>query len=404
MSPKTAATPLSTTASGNSRTRGAGKKSLKVRENEAQKKAGFSDTDGFSVLEDMPDADVTMIPETQLEPQSPNEASARIESKIDALTAMTVLFRAEINELKSIHRTEVTDLKKIVEQLQIELHEMREQAATTDLVRPPQPSYAAIAGSTQRPLPSGPSPIVLPMAEELYYTMDFSRVEHCGETVKAGPAALRKKIEEVQKQDENFRVKAVIKDRRSPDRLRVLCRNEEELKNVKSAAIAIATQGARVLRDQLYPVKINNARADAILMPDGSLKPNVASEIIEENNTEITKVAWLSAKHNGRAFGSLVAYFTRGSEATRFLRERYIYVGRESANVRVFEPKEGPLRCFNCHGFGHKAFNCQVEKICGKCAQAGHSWRECTASIPKCPSCSGPHEVISKACQFQHGR
>ena len=51
MSPKTTATPLST-ASGNSRTRGAGKKSQKVRENAAQNKAGFSDTDGFSVLED----------------------------------------------------------------------------------------------------------------------------------------------------------------------------------------------------------------------------------------------------------------------------------------------------------------------------------------------------------------
>ena len=95
--------------------------SQKVKENEAQKKAGFSDIDGFSALEDMPDADVTMIPETQLEPQSLNEASARIENKIDALIAMTVLFRAEINELKSIHRTEVADLKKIVEQLQIEL-------------------------------------------------------------------------------------------------------------------------------------------------------------------------------------------------------------------------------------------------------------------------------------------
>ena len=63
MSSKTTATPLST-ASGNSRTRGAGKKSQKVRENKAQKRASFSDTDGFSVLEDMPDADVAMILET----------------------------------------------------------------------------------------------------------------------------------------------------------------------------------------------------------------------------------------------------------------------------------------------------------------------------------------------------
>ena len=205
---------------------------------------------------------------------------------------MTILFRAKINELKSIHRTEVAELKKIVEQLQIELYKVREQAATIDLVKPPQPSYTAIAGSTQRPLPAGPSPIVLPIAEELYCVMDFSQVEHCEGTLKADPVALRKKIEEeIQKQDKKFRVKAVIRDRRSPDHLPILFRNEEELKNVKSTAAAIATHRSRVLRDQLYPVKINNARADVILIPDNSLKPNIASEIAEENNTKLTKVA-----------------------------------------------------------------------------------------------------------------
>ena len=63
------------TASGNSRTRGSGKKSQKAKENEAQKK------DGFLVLEDMLDTDITMIPETQLEPQPSTEASKRIEAK-----------------------------------------------------------------------------------------------------------------------------------------------------------------------------------------------------------------------------------------------------------------------------------------------------------------------------------
>ena len=67
MGPKSITTPH-LTARGNSRARGAGKKSQKVRENEAQKKVGFLDIDGFSVFKDMPDADIIMIPETQLEP------------------------------------------------------------------------------------------------------------------------------------------------------------------------------------------------------------------------------------------------------------------------------------------------------------------------------------------------
>ena len=318
MSPKSTATPLST-ASGNSRTRGSGKKSQKAKENEAQKK------DGFLVLEDMPDTNITMIPETQLESQPSTEASTRMENKIDAVTAIVTLLRAEVNTSQA----RVVDLEKVVlglekrlEQQQIEIHELREQRATMGPGLSSISSYAAVVGSAHGPLiPEGTSARIIPArAEELFCTVDFSRVEHSEGTVTADPAALRKKIEEeMQKRDEKFRVKAIIKDRRSPDRLRILCRNEEELKNVKSAAATTAVQGVRVLRDQLCPVKINNARADAILMPDGSLKPNTASEIAEENGIELAKVAWLSTKNNGRVYGSLVAYFTKGSESTRFL-------------------------------------------------------------------------------------
>ena len=74
--------------------------------------------------------------------------------------------------------------------------------------------------------------------------MDFNRVEHNEGIATVDPATLKKRIEEeMHKQDEKFRVKAVIKDCRSSDRLRILCRNEEELKNVKPAAVATAMQG-----------------------------------------------------------------------------------------------------------------------------------------------------------------
>ena len=372
MTPKSTATPL-LAMSGNSRTRGSGKKSQKAKENEAQKK------DGFLVLEDMPDTDITIIPETQLEPQSSTEASTRLESKIDAITAIITLLRAEVNASQA----RVVDLEKVVlglekrlEQQQVEIHELREHRATVGPRLSPSSSYAAVIGSAHGPLISEglSARIISTRAEELFCTVDFSRVENDEGTTTVDPAALRKRIkEEMHKQDEKFRVKTIIKDRRSPNRLRILCRNEEELKNVKSAAVTTAVQGACVLRDQLYPVKINNARADAILMPDGSLKPNIASEIAEENGTEIAKVAWLSTKSNERAYGSLIAYFTKGSESTRFLREGYMYVGRESAVIKPFIPNEGPPRYYNCQSFGHKAFNCQSEKKCGNCAQLGHS-------------------------------
>ena len=49
-------------------------------------------------------------------------------------------------------------------------------------------------------------------------------------------------------------------------------------------------------------------------MPDSTLKPNAAAEIVVDNRTELAKVAWLSAKQNSKAYGPLVAYFTKGPE------------------------------------------------------------------------------------------
>ena len=69
----------------------------------------------------------------------------------------------------------------------------------------------------------------------------------------------------------------------------MLCKNEEELKNVESAATAITGQGVVVFRDQFYSVKMNNTRADAVLMSDNTLKPNIASEIAAENGTEVAR-------------------------------------------------------------------------------------------------------------------
>ena len=139
-------------------------------------------------------------------------------------------------------------------------------------------------------------------------------------------------------------------------------------------------------------------------MPDNTLKLNAAAEIAAENRTELAKVAWLSTKQNGKAYGSLVAYFNKGPEAARFLQEEYMYVGRELANIRIFETQIGPLRCYNCQGLGHKAFNCQSDKRCGNYAQSGHSWKEYSASIPKYPLCSGPHNVTSRYYLAPHGR
>ena len=56
-----------------------------------------------------------------------------------------------------------------------------------------------------------------------------------------------------------------------------------------------------------------------LLMLDGSLKLNIISEIAKKNGIKLIKVAWLSIKNNRRVYSSLVAYFIKGLESTRFL-------------------------------------------------------------------------------------
>ena len=47
---------------------------------------------------------------------------------------------------------------------------------------------------------------------------------------------------------------------------------------------------AYVLRDQLYPIKVINIRANIVLILNRTLKVNVALEIIIENKTELVKI------------------------------------------------------------------------------------------------------------------
>jgi hypothetical protein len=117
-----------------------------------------------------------------------------------------------------------------------------------------------------------------------------------------------------------------------------------------------------------------------------------------ENNTSIAKVAWLSAKGTGEAYGSVVVYVTKAMEAVKLLQEGYFYIGGESACVRPFEARIGPVRCYTCHWIGHKAFNCSFEGRCGNCAEEGYDTKYCEAMTLKYAVYNGPHLVSRPAC------
>ena len=366
---------------GNRRKSSRAKPSDKERENIAQQQEGITVHDDGTV-------DITVTDTSEQSVDGPALSQwAMLEKYLDAKFSNLERQNAEIIQQNLELRQGLLQSQQRVEELQICVHQLQEQNFTG--LKTPY-LQAAMQGAT-----TPEKPILMPpKAEELFCTIDFSRVE--GNEVNI--ATMRKKIEgEIQKgENKSFQCKAITRDHRTPHRVRVLCRSEEELDIVKQAANTTAVEGTRILRDQLYPVKVDNVRANAVLF-GGNIREDLIARLNDSNNTQISKVSWLSSRNAGKAYGSMVVFFTKGSEAQRFLQESFITVGGESASVRVFEPATALPRCYNCQGIGHKAYGCKERQRCGNCAQYGHEFKSCVAE-PKCVTCSGPHTVMSRHC------
>lgn len=87
-----------------------------------------------------------------------------------------------------------------------------------------------------------------------------------------------------------------MKDAKNTARIRVTCRDEDELKRVKEVAERISAPRTRVLRDQLYPVRVDNANRIAVLDQNGNLRLGIMEAMVAENEVQISKIAWLSRR------------------------------------------------------------------------------------------------------------
>ncbi|EAQ85614.1 predicted protein [Chaetomium globosum CBS 148.51] len=177
-------------------------------------------------------------------------------------------------------------------------------------------SYAEVARTPPSSQPSGVRTLssrnTTPSSftDTLFCTIDTSRVEE-KEKGNVQVADIRKAIEteaRAQESMKDWRCAAVVKEARNPDRVRVICRDEGEVQLVKEAAVKISVPGVRVLRDQLYPVRVDNANRTAVLDADGNILPGAAEALGTENDVNIAKIAWLSRKDTSKAYGSMVVY------------------------------------------------------------------------------------------------
>ncbi len=118
-------------------------------------------------------------------------------------------------------------------------------------------------------------------------------------------------------------------------------------------------------------------RRDGVLSAEGLLLPGIIESLGKENEASVAKVAWISRKDNGKAYGSMIVYLHSGSHANRLLQEGYFHVNGESGFTNIFERRPRPDQCYNCHGMNHKAYNCKKAAICARCVTEGHNHHNC---------------------------
>jgi hypothetical protein len=154
------------------------------------------------------------------------------------------------------------------------------------------------------------------------------------------------------------------------------------------------------MRDDLYPIRVDSVNRTAILDETGKDRTEAAEALSKENDTQVVKVVWLSNREIPKAYGSMVVYLSKRSEAQRFLNEGFFSAKGESGYTHVYERRERPKQCYNCQEItNHKAYQCTKAQICGKCAKEGHHHNACMETIAKCATCGGPHEAFSRSCR-----
>ncbi|KAF4625100.1 hypothetical protein G7Y89_g13069 [Cudoniella acicularis] len=102
--------------------------------------------------------------------------------------------------------------------------------------------------------------------DTLYCTVDISRAGREGDRMSAGMvrAAVEKEIR-IMDEYGSWRCRAVTVDPKNTNWIKIACRNEAEHKLVKRVVETKVGAGVRVLRDELYPIKVDNVKRTAVL-------------------------------------------------------------------------------------------------------------------------------------------
>ncbi|EGU88694.1 hypothetical protein FOXB_00787 [Fusarium oxysporum f. sp. conglutinans Fo5176] len=242
------------------------------------------------------------------------------------IESMKAEFQLEFTKLRDHMAEEVArataqmaqELSQVRDQLtQVcgELEQIRLQLDTLNKTETPRSSvqtYADTARMTPPSISSQSSTTVRSATpEQVFCTVDTSRVpeDHIGD---ATPTMIQ-----IQK------IKAILETRNAP--------------------------GARVLRDQLYPIKVDNMNRMVVFDQEFNVLPGAMEISSQENEVQIAKVAWLSRKVNPKAYGSMVVYLTKSTDARDYCRNTTFSL-QMNRHIRVYLSRPLDLHLY---GFIH---------------------------------------------------
>jgi hypothetical protein len=359
------------------------------------------------------DSDIIPIESSQPDPRTRRSAT----TNKDLLVALTDIIRQQTETIRNLEREtkEIRQNQQAIIDHNVKLiDEVAElKARVDDLVAAASAgprSWAAVAGAgapagssaTFGTPPSQPhaNGTNLASSDVPNVTVDISRAdsEHGGMSAGTVRAAVEKEMRTMEAH-KSWRCRAVTADHATQSRIRIACRDEDEHELIKRAAEKIGA-GSRVLRDELFPVKVDNVKRTAVLDEKDEIRAGAAEAFGEENGTTVAKIAWLSKRDVPKAYGSMVVYVTKKSDARRLVAEGYFHAGGESGTTSAFEHRPRPGQCYNCQELGHKAYQCRKTQRCGRCAKDGHHHKSCSEAVMKCVLCGGPHESFSRNCRM----
>nr|OQO29344.1 hypothetical protein B0A51_06924 [Rachicladosporium sp. CCFEE 5018] len=235
------------------------------------------------------------------------ERAAKAEQQAEQTEGALAAIAVQLTSMTSYLSNVKSDLRNVIAAVQ-------EQFLSGQNTTSPAISYADVARTPPTSQPSNLRSISMNstpsvMTDTFYCTVDTSRVEEA-EKAQVNPGAIRKAVEAEMRTvegQETWRCVAVTKDAKNAERIRIACRTETELARVKEAAQKTSQSGTRVLRDQLYPVKVDNANRTAILTASGDICPGAMELLSKQNEVKISKLVWLRRKDSGKAYNTFIS-------------------------------------------------------------------------------------------------